>query len=149
VVEDGNITNDEWSAEQSNMEASAPHPMLCRMPRCRFCDATTERRTISPYNTNRNAGRPMYECGQCGEFACFGDMRGVQESNPMCDCEGDMPSRVLVSGPKKGRSKSRTIYYGCAVGECDYLEQVRADSGEVMTLPGKWLDAKTAKEMGL
>lgn len=149
VVDDGSTTNDEWSTENSKMEASAPHPMLGRMPRCRFCNTTTERRTISPYNRNGNAGRPMYECGQCGEFACFGDMRGVQESNPMCDCEGDVRTRVVVSGPRTGRLNWRTIYYVCAVGECYYLEQVTADSGEVMAIPGEGLDAKTAKAMGL
>lgn len=67
----------------------------------------------------------------------------------MCDCEGDMRSRVVVSGPKAGRLNWRTAYYVCAVGECDYLEQVTAESGEVMTLPGGWLDAKTAKAIGL
>lgn len=100
-------------------------------------------------NTNGNAGRPMYECGQCGKFACFGDVRGFHESNPTCDCEGDIRSRVQVSRPEKGRSNSRTLKYWCAVGECYFCEEARDDGGEVMTLSGESLDAKRAKAMGL
>ena len=45
--------------------------------------------------------------------------------------------------------QSRTMFYGCAVGECDYLEQVRDDGGKVITVPGESLDVKKAKAMGL
>lgn len=66
----------------------------------------------------------------------------------MCHCEGDIRSRVQVSRPKKGRSNSRTLDYWCAVGECYFSEEVRGDDGEVISLPGESLDAKTAKAMG-
>ena len=67
----------------------------------------------------------------------------------MCDCEGDIRSRVQVSRPKKGQSNSRTIKHWCAVGECYFCEEARDDNGEVITFSGESLDTKTAKAMGL
>ena len=131
------------------MSTSALHLMLGRAPRCRFCGETADKATVSAQNENGNAGRPMYKCAKCDEFACFGDIRGIQEENPVCFCKGNMPSRAQVSRPKRSRSNSRTVYYACASGECDFWERMKDDDGDEVILPGGPLYAKELKEMGL
>ena len=91
----------------------------------------------------------MYKCMKCNKFACFGDMRGVQRDNPVCFCEGSMPSRAQVSGHKEGRMNSRTVHHRCASGECDFWKYMEDGNGNVVTLAGGRLDAKKLKEMGL
>jgi hypothetical protein len=138
-------SNTEWFA----ISTLALHLMLGRAPRCRLCGETTEKRTVSVRNENGNAGRPMYMCVRCDEFACFGDIRGIQEENPICFCVGKMPSRAQVSRPRRYCSNTRTVYYICASGECDFWEHMKDDDGEEVILTGECLDAKDLKRMGL
>jgi hypothetical protein len=131
------------------MSTSALHLMLGRAPRCRRCGETTEKKTVSMRNENGNAGRPMYMCVPCDEFASFGDIRGIQKDNPVCFCRGKMPSRAQVSRPRKSCLNTRSVYYICASGECDFREHMTDDDGEEVILDGEHLDAKDLKKMGL
>ena len=131
------------------MNTTALHRMLDRAPRCRFCGETTEKGTVSWQNENGNAGRPMYKCTKCDEFACFGDTRGIHKGNPVCFCAGKMPSQAQVSGHKEGQWNSRIAHYRCASGECDFWECMIDDDGWVVTLPEGPLGAKDLKSMGL
>ena len=131
------------------MSMSALHRMLGRAPRCRCCGETTEKGTVSLQNEHGNAGRPFYKCTRCDEFACFGDIRGIQEENPVCFCTSNKPSRAQASRPRRSQSNLRIVYYICASGECEFWEHMKDDDGDEVTLPGGPLYAKDLKKMGL
>ena len=135
--------------DQPTMHTQVQHPMLGRVPLCRSCGAITKRRRILSRNRNGNAGRPMYKCMRCNKFACFGDIRGVQQSNPVCFCKGNMPSRAQVSRHEEGWANSRTVHYRCASRECDFWKPIKDVDGKVVRLAVGCLDVKEAKGMGV
>jgi hypothetical protein len=63
-----------------------------------------------------NGGRPYFVCRTCNDFVCFGDMRGIHDENPPCDCDSIPLSR-------RGVDRNRKTFYNCALGKCGYFAQ--------------------------
>lgn len=114
------------------------HIAIQEPPRCLHCGGSTERYHVFPWNENGNGYRPYYTCSNCGEFSCFGDMRGVLAENPTCFCNGGMQfSRRVVSGPDGGSAGiPRSIFYHCATGGCYFFKQMTDRWGGVLVFPG-------------
>ncbi len=125
------------------------HPLLGDSPRCQLCNSILSRCFTLAQNRNGNAGRPMYRCGECRTFVCFGDMRGVDPENPLCECPTPHPSRAQVAGERDGQILPRAVYFGCAIGQCRFFGYVVDDENEVLTLPEGPLDADELVGMGL
>ncbi|KAL2784207.1 hypothetical protein BJX66DRAFT_317020 [Aspergillus keveii] len=73
-------------------------------------------------NDNGNRGRWYYYCTGCDNFI-FDDWRGIDEGNPLCDCEE-------IS---RGQIEGGVVYvFRCARGKCDFRceEDSEEDSEE-------------------
>ncbi|KAI0467180.1 hypothetical protein F4859DRAFT_278924 [Xylaria cf. heliscus] len=85
---------------------------------CRICRSPAVWAITQPTNINGNAGRPYFRCPPCDKFLAFDDKRGIEETNPLCDC-GE-PSRRDLSGY---RSKvPGRLFYTCSNGDCGYFD---------------------------
>lgn len=110
------------------------HPALQNPPRCLHCGRSTKKYPCSPFNKNGNCGRPYYACYSCGEFACFGDMRGVLAENPACFCDHGMQlSRRAIAGADGGETRiPRSKFYRCATGGCLYFDYMTDEHNRIL-----------------
>jgi hypothetical protein len=97
---------------------------LSAPPRCLACNHTTERRQVSPKSRYGNAGRWYYVCTVCKKrapkednmqvgWSTWDDERGVDASNPPCECIQIQPSRLDLT-------QDRKLFRTCATGSCRY-----------------------------
>ena len=91
----------------------------------------------------------MYRCGECGKFACFADMRGVHEDNPLCECPDGPPSRMQAAGERNGQAVPRAVHFRCAIGRCDFFEYMDDDQGEIVVVGGGQLESEEMEARGL
>jgi hypothetical protein len=137
--------------EGTKMEVGNPvaeHPLLHSAPQCRRCGVTTHKSTVLPWNENGNGDRPMFKCGKCKRFSCFGDMRGIHADHPKCKCKEPQASRMIVAGRKDTQVIPRALYLQCAVGGCDFFGYV-VHEGEPVVLWDRALSTKEMIEIGL
>lgn len=122
----------------ASADPRADHIAIRRAPCCLYCGGRTKKSHCVPWNENGNARRPYYFCPSCGEFACFGDMRGVLAENPTCYCNDGMQfSRRAIAGPDVGHSEiPRSIFYNCATGECLFFDYMRDGRNSVLIYDG-------------
>ena len=112
------------------LDSQQDHVAIRKPPSCRFCGRSTTRFYCREGNRNGNANRLFYLCYPYGQFACFGDMRGVLLENPACFCNGTMQfSRLCLAG--LDTVIPRSLFYHCTTGGCDFFEYKREDNGEV------------------
>ena len=104
--------------------------------------------TVMPNNPNGNEGRPYFTCTHCGTFCTFGDLRGVNPGNPMCDCAIPQPTRVQVASEGGSQLCPRSIHLCCAVGGCGYFGYVVDPKLQVMTIPSGPLSVAAAVALG-
>jgi hypothetical protein len=83
-------------------------------PRCRHHHTSAAEQVVLPWNENGNGGRPYYTCRACNGFICFGDMRGIRDENPACDCES-------ISLSRRGTDYNGHVFYNCALGQCGFF----------------------------
>ncbi|PWY91557.1 hypothetical protein BO94DRAFT_420531, partial [Aspergillus sclerotioniger CBS 115572] len=103
-------------------------------PWCRRCCQAAALKTVGPSHTIGNVGRPYWLCTRCRKFFHFADLRGIQPTNPHCDCpewnywgRKFKPSRLQITGPwgiKRG-----ALFYSCAMGKCGYWEEKYDEEG--------------------
>jgi hypothetical protein len=98
---------------------------------CRVCGHEGIYKRVSNKNANGNAGRPYYQCGSCYTFLTFWDGRGMDFSNPFCEC-GE-PSRRQING--YDHSVPRGIHYVCNEGICFFYMEERNSYGEQIQVP--------------
>ena len=106
----------------SAMDPFMDHPDLTRVPRCRKCKSITKKTHTKPDNPNGNGGRPYFKCMSCMTFSCFGDMRGISDRNPACECSAHRVSRAVLGRKWEERIEGRACYYRCAVGGCRFVK---------------------------
>lgn len=109
------------------------HPAIRQPPTCRKCGIVATMSRCSSSNTNGNADRPYYQC-QCGQFICFGDMRGVLPGFPPCRC-GQTVRRILVNTKVDG-VKRRKIQLQCATMTCNFRQDVHNADGSLALYDG-------------
>jgi hypothetical protein len=115
-------------------DALKSHSGLQNPPRCLVCWKTTRRETVkNPNNPNGNYRRPYFICN-CGQFSCFGDMRGIWAVNPVCDCPELWHSRLQVAGANDNKLVPRALHYRCAVGGCRFFSYLTSSDGKIITL---------------
>ena len=114
------------------------HPALRNPPRCLHCGRRTKRALCSPHNENGNCYRPYYACYNCGEFACFGDMRGVVAENPACFCDDGMQiSRRAIAGVGSGETRIPwSKFYQCATGGCPFFGYMTDEHDQILIYSG-------------
>ncbi|KAF2221646.1 hypothetical protein BDZ85DRAFT_19638 [Elsinoe ampelina] len=107
-----------------SMDPQAQHWAIRTAPICRMCYHSSEQCHVNSGNRNGNAGRPYYLCHQHvnNNFVCFADMHGVHLDNPACNCLGLPLSRLQVRNPAVNGFGQRRLFYGCAVGGCDFYQ---------------------------
>jgi len=84
-----------------------------------------KRYTTKRYNDLRNDGRDYAKCPTCAdEFLGFVDQRGVNEINPLCDCEPPRRSRMSLGRIDRSGPPFK-IFYNCAnpTKNCEYYKE--------------------------
>lgn len=90
---------------------------------CHNCNRPATLRITSPRNPNGNAGRPYFACRTCqreSSWVCWADTRGIEPTNPCCDC--DLPSRQDRIGSNKGCMAGRG-FWTCSTGRCGFYSE--------------------------
>ncbi|PYI00921.1 hypothetical protein BO78DRAFT_29517 [Aspergillus sclerotiicarbonarius CBS 121057] len=117
-------------------------------PACLRCgNPSTILSYTRPENPLGNGGRPYYKC-PCGEFCCFGDMRGVHSTNPHCYCSDFKLSKRQIAGWNNNQRVPRAIHYVCADGGCDFYDYELDEHGQVRIFQGPILHPEAMARMG-
>lgn len=118
-------------------QASTTVPHLSQPPPCRRCRGPGTRHITRASNRNGNARRPFVKCASsCGKFISFTDERGIDPSNPGCDC--GRPSRRQITG--RDKAVPRAIHFVCSEGRCDFYSEGVDGSGDRVTVALGLLD---------
>lgn len=80
---------------------------------------------VSASSPNGNARRPFVRCDPCSEFMGFTDDRGIDPSNPACDC--GQPSRMQVTGVD--HAVPRAVHFACVEWRCNYYSDLLDEKG--------------------
>lgn len=117
-------------------QASATMSRPSEPPSCRRCGGPGTRHITRASNRNGNARRPFVRCTPCSEFITFTDDRGIDPTNPKCDC--GRPSRRQLTG--KDKAVPRAIHFVCSEGRCDFYSEGVDERGGRATVTLDFLD---------
>jgi hypothetical protein len=111
-------------------------------PICRYCDFPTHRVITRLDNEIGNVGRPFYTCTtkDCGQYFCFDDARGIEDTDPACHC--GRPYRRRIGGVAPHRSSYLVVQ--CATSACSFNE-IEHDGDWKMTIPLSAIPAAVAE----
>ncbi|KAI0970446.1 hypothetical protein F4678DRAFT_462673 [Xylaria arbuscula] len=124
------------STVSSSVNSAALAPSPASPPLCFLYSKANERIVTQSSNRNGNAGRPYYKCTPCNNFLVFADERGNDPTNPECHC--GFSSKRQITG--RSDRVAGLVHYVCRLGECDYYNPSRDESGIATVIAANLID---------